>query len=109
MQEVPTRFLADSQVPVELHAGDTLQACGDQIDGYNPRLATKRGTVHEAIRFHREVAATVAAAVRLRLSCLAFLDVVRSTFRAADAVRPTLLYEPFFSGFVVRKHAKKLS
>ena len=108
VEEVPTRLLGDSQIPVQLHARDALQVRRHHVNRDHPSLAAERGTVHQAVRLDREIASAVAAAVRLRLASLALLDIVRSALWASNTIRPSLLDKPSFRRFVVWKHSEKL-
>ena len=52
-----------ADIPVQFHAGDTLEARQLQADGNRPPAQRDMGLMHDGPRFDREVRAAVRAAV----------------------------------------------
>ena len=63
MAEVPGRLLRDAQLAAQLHAGDALDAGGQQVDGQRPGAVAELGVGHDRVGAHGEALAAAAAAV----------------------------------------------
>ena len=86
---------------MELHAGYSLDVSRNKVHGNDPHPITKIRTVHQGIGLGREILAAVTAPIRLGLSGLADLNVVRSAPRAMHPVRPSVLGKPLLSRCIV--------
>ncbi len=86
--QVPSGLLGDAEVPVELHAGHTLEVGTHEIGREAPLAEGEVRSLHDRAGLYREVLVAVAAAEGLGLAGGALLDVQRAAFYAGDTVGP---------------------
>ena len=94
MRQVPSGLLSDTEIPVQLHAGDPLETGAKQKVRNSPSSKGELRAVHQRTGLDGEVLSTGPTVVRLWLSILAPPSVQTTAEGADDAVRPARLYKP---------------
>ena len=101
MRQVPSRFLRDVQVPVQLHAGVSLQIRCQHVSRDHPFLRAEVRVLHDRAGAHREELAALPAAIAHVRMLRPALDVRGFAMRAGRPVRPANRGNPILRGLIV--------
>ena len=101
VSQVPSGGLRYAQVPMQLHAADTLQAGIQEEYRQCPLVQGDVGALHHRVRLNTKVLAAIAATGGLWLARRPLLDVQGATPRASYPVGPASFYEHHLSRFLV--------
>ncbi len=109
VQHIPSGFLTDLQIPVELHAGYPLEVGSEQVNGNGPFPVTKVGPFHDGPLLYTEhrLAFTFPATMGHAFVLDTTLDIVRTTMRAGRTVGPHFLFKPLPGRLVIREPVKQ--
>ena len=107
---MPRRFLRDPQVAVQFHAGHTLEARNQQVDGNGPFLVAQVGRLHYCAAADAEAlgALLLPATVGHGLVFGTRLHILRSAIGAVRSMRPAQRHEPRLRSPVVGEQAHHL-
>ena len=108
VQHEPGRFLSDVQIPVQLHAGNALEAGHLKIDRKHPFAQRNLGALKRGADTDRKTLATVRAPIGLLFGVRRMYGFRGAAMRAVATFRPDQRFKPFGCRIFVGKHFREL-